>query len=152
MPLDNLTQDNRLIAVETSLGKDHFLLTGFTGQEGVSQLFQFDLEMLSDDAAADHTELVGQNLTFSICPTTGTRSFFNGFISQFSAAEEVEHLGRLYHAQVVPWLWFLTRTANSRIFQNKNVVDIVKKIFADHGFNDYVFQVQRSYQPYEYKV
>ena len=152
MPLDNLTQDNRLIAVETSLGKDHFLLTGFSGQEGVSQLFQFDLEMLSDDDAADHTELVGQNLTFSICPRSGTRSFFNGFISQFSAAEKVEDLGRLYRARVVPWLWFLTRAANSRIFQNLNVVDIVKQIFADHGFNDYVFQLQRSYQPYEYKV
>ncbi len=152
MPLDNLTQDNRLIAVETSLGKDHFLLTGFSGQESVSQLFQFDLEMLSDDDAAEHTELVGQNLTFSICPRNGTRSFFNGFISQFSAAEKVEDRARLYRARIVPWLWFLTRAANSRIFQNQNVVDIAKQIFADHGFNDYVFQLQRSYQPYEYKV
>ncbi|MBV9153899.1 MAG: hypothetical protein JO204_19205, partial [Alphaproteobacteria bacterium] len=48
MPQD-FTQDNRLIAVETPRGKDFFLLTGISGHEAVSQLFEFDLEMLSDE-------------------------------------------------------------------------------------------------------
>lgn len=153
MPLDNLTQDDRLIAVETSLGKDHFLLTGFSGQEGVSRLFQFDLEMLAADDDAKHTELVGQNLTFSIATRGGKRTFFNGFISQFSAAELVEDLGRLYRMRVVPWLWFLTRTANSRIFyKDKTIQQIIEQIFADHGFADYSFRLTRDYKPYEYKV
>ena len=53
---------------------------------------------------------------------------------------------------MAPWLWFLTRAANSRIFQNKNVVDIAKQIFSDHGFSDFEFRLQRSYPQYEYKV
>ena len=42
-----------------------------------------------------------------------------------------------YHAEMVPWLWFLTRTADCRIFQNMTIPDIIKKIFSDLGFNDY---------------
>jgi type VI secretion system secreted protein VgrG len=52
----------------------------------------------------------------------------------------------------VPWLWFLTRSANSRIFQKKNVVDIVTQVFSDHGFSDFEFHTQRTYKEYEYKV
>jgi type VI secretion system secreted protein VgrG len=147
------TQDGRLIAVHVhGFEKDDFLLTGFSGHEAVSQLFQFDLDMLSSDLAAHEKRLVGQNVTFSIHPQLGTRSFFNGFISHFFADEPIFRFGRAYRARIVPWLWFLTRTSNSRIFQNMNVVDIAKKIFADHGLNDYEFRLQRSYSPYEYKV
>jgi len=153
MPLDAFTQDERLIAVRIhNFGKDDFLLTGFSGHEAVSQLFQFDLELLCDDLAADKKQLVGENVTFSIQPEEGTRSFFNGFISHFFAAEPAGRFGRSYQARIVPWLWFLTRAANSRIFQNKNVVDIAKQIFSDHGFSDFEFRLQRSYSPYEYKV
>jgi type VI secretion system secreted protein VgrG len=151
MPQD-FTQDNRLIAVQTPRGKDAFLLTGISGHEAVSQLFEFDLEMLSDEVTVDEKTLVGENVTFSIQPRGGERAFFNGFISNFFAAEPADSGGRVYHARVVPWMWFLTRAANSRIFQKKNVVDIVKQIFSDHGFSDFEFRTQKSYKEYEYKV
>jgi type VI secretion system secreted protein VgrG len=149
---DALIQDERLIAVETPLGKDYFLLAGLSGHEAVSQLFEFDLDMISDDVNVDPTQLVGENVTFSIMPRDGERSFFNGFVSHFFAGEPVEGYGRRYHARIVPWLWFLTRAANCRIFQNQNVVDIIKQVFSDHGFSDFKFQTQDNYQPYEYKV
>ena len=37
------TQKNRPLAVTTPLGPDALLLTGFTGSEGISQLFHFGL-------------------------------------------------------------------------------------------------------------
>jgi len=152
MPDGSYTQNNQLIAVQTQLGQDYFLLTGLSGQETVSQLFEFDLDMVSHDLAVDETQMVGMNVTFSIMPREGDRSYFNGFISHFVAGEASDLSGRHYHAHVVPWMWFLTRAANSRIFQNMNVVDIVEKIFSDHGFSDFEFRVQGTYNPYEYKV
>ena len=41
-----------------------------------------------------------------------------------------------YRATVHLWLWLLTRSADCRIFQNKTVPDIIKKVFRDHGFTD----------------
>src|SRR4030088_3010504 len=71
----DFTQDERLISVGTPLGKDYFLLTGISGHEAVSQLFEFDLEMLGGDDTVDDKKLVGENVTFSIKPRGGERSF-----------------------------------------------------------------------------
>jgi len=34
-----------------------------------------------------------------------------------------------YRAVLRPWLWFLTRTSNCRIFQDMSVPDIIKQVF-----------------------
>src|SRR3977135_2107922 len=112
MPQD-FTQDERLIAVETPLGKDHFLLTGISGHEAVSQLFEFDLEMLGGDDTVDDKKLVGENVTFSIKPRGGERSFFNGFISNFHAAEPADGGGRRLHPRHVARRWCRTPRATS---------------------------------------
>jgi type VI secretion system secreted protein VgrG len=52
----------------------------------------------------------------------------------------------------VPWLWFLTRTADCRIFQSMTVPDIVQKVFSDHGFNDFKNSVSGSYRTWDYCV
>jgi type VI secretion system secreted protein VgrG len=41
-------QENRFIKLKTPLGEDVLLLQGFTGREGISQLFKFSLDLLSD--------------------------------------------------------------------------------------------------------
>jgi type VI secretion system secreted protein VgrG len=41
------TQDNRIIAVDTPLGKDVLLLHSFSGVEGISRLFNFNLSLMS---------------------------------------------------------------------------------------------------------
>ena len=42
------TQENRPIAIDTPLGEDVLLLQGFTGHEGISRLFSFDLDLLAE--------------------------------------------------------------------------------------------------------
>jgi type VI secretion system secreted protein VgrG len=53
-------QEKRLIAIDTPLGEDAVLLRGFTGQEGMSQLFHFHLDLLSADSAIPFNRIVGQ--------------------------------------------------------------------------------------------
>jgi type VI secretion system secreted protein VgrG len=52
----------------------------------------------------------------------------------------------------VPWLWFLTRTADCRIFQNMTVPDIIMKIFTDLEFSDFKNLLQGNFEPREYCV
>ena len=40
-------QDTRLLALNTPLGKDILLLAGFTGEETMSQLFNYELDVIS---------------------------------------------------------------------------------------------------------
>jgi type VI secretion system secreted protein VgrG len=49
-------------------------------------------------------------------------------------------------------LWFLTRTSDCRIFQNKKVPDIIKEIFQENGFSDFEDKLTGSYREWEYCV
>ena len=145
------TQENRFIAIDTPLGEDTLLLRGFSGYEGISRLFRFDLDLLSEDTSVPFASIVGQNVTLTIAMADGSTRYFNGFISRF-----VQKGGDLqftyYQAEMVPWLWFLTRTADCRIFQNMTVPDIIMKIFRDLGFSDFKVLLQGAFEPRDYCV
>ena len=57
-----------------------------------------------------------------------------------------------YRAQVVPWLWFLTRQADCRIFQNLAVPDIISQVFNLFDFKDFRLSLKSSYPQLEYCV
>jgi type VI secretion system secreted protein VgrG len=145
------TQDNRLIGINTPLGKDVLLLQSFSGQEGVSRLFAFDLDLLSENRAVSFEKIIGQRVTIRIALSTGEKRYINGFVSRFAHVGQDERFAR-YHAEVVPWLWFLTRTSDCRIFQNMTIPDVIAKIFHDLGFNDFKNALEGSFEPREYCV
>src|SRR5262245_15389691 len=131
---ETYTQERRLLSIETPLGKDKLLLRYFSGQEGLSQLFNFQLDLLSEDNNVNFDSIVGQNVTIGMkLADNQTQRFFNGFVSRFAQLPGEARFAR-YQAEVVPWLWFLTRTADCRIFQNLNIPDIIQKVFQDFGF------------------
>jgi type VI secretion system secreted protein VgrG len=145
------TQTNRRIAISTPLGEDALLLRGFTGTEGVSQLFHFDLDLFSEDESIKFQDIVGQNVTLRIFDASGAERHWNGFISRFSQGAHDRRF-TTYRAQMVPWLWFLTRTADCRIFQNQKAPDIIQKIFSDLGFQDFELRLYGDFTEREYCV
>ncbi len=145
-----LTQSERLMSIHTPLGPDAFLLQGFSGHEGISQLFKFDLDLLREGEAFSHEEVVGQMATIQLILRGDETRYFNGYISRLTQLSSETGLLH-YRAEMVPWLWFLTRTADCRIFQNKTVPDIIEQIFTEYGFRDYELQLG-TYPEREYCV
>src|SRR5262249_34559763 len=74
-----------------------------------------------------------------------------GFVTRFAQGGSTGRYAR-YFATVHPWLWFLTRTADCRIFQEMTVPDIVKKVFADHPTADAAWELTGSYRKWDYCV
>jgi type VI secretion system secreted protein VgrG len=145
------TQENRFISIDSPLGKDVLLLQGFTGHEGISRLFTFDLDLLSEDPSIPFEKIVGQRVTITVVLGGGSKRYINGFISRFAQSWREARFTH-YRAEMVPWLWFLTRTADCRIFQNMTVPDIILKIFTDLGFSDFKNSLQGRFEPREYCV
>jgi type VI secretion system secreted protein VgrG len=145
------TQQNRLIAVVTPLGEDVLLLQGLTGNEGISRLFRFDLDLLSEKSSISFKDIVGQNVTIRVTLGDNTPRFFNGFVSRFAQSGSDFRFTH-YQMEVVPWLWFLTRIADCRIFQEKTIPDIIKAVFDSRGFQNYKFSLTANYDPREYCV
>lgn len=147
------TQTNRRLSLDTPLGKDVLLLTGFTGREEVSRLFRFELDMLSTNDAVDPTDLVGKGVTWSVQGPESEPRYFHGVVSRFAAAGVNLQGLRQYRAEVVPWLWLLTCTRDCRIYQNKTVPQIVEAVFQDLSQTDFdAAQIKGTHNAREYCV
>lgn len=124
------------MAITTPLGDDALLLRGFQGADGISQLFRFDIDMLSTDEAIDLEAVVGKKATLRLTLADESERYFNGVVSTFSQGSRDGNFTN-YRAELVPWLWLLTRKADCRIFQHKTVPQIIEAVFAAGGYQDY---------------
>ena len=144
-------QDNLKLKVSTPLGPNKLLLRGFRGEEHISRLFQFTLEMVSEDNAIDFKAIVGKAVTVTLNLADNTTHHLNGIVGRFVQEETNLRVTR-YYAEIHPWLWLLTKTSDCRIFQNKSVPDILETIFSDLGFTDFRNDLKGSYEKREYCV
>jgi type VI secretion system secreted protein VgrG len=150
-------QDGRLFSLNTPLGKDVLLLKDITGEEGISGLYSFHLNLLSQNHSISFKDIIGKNVTISAALADGKIRYFNGIVSEFSQSraeeqDKAEILLSYYTATVVPWLWVLTRTTDSRIFQNMTVSEIVEKIFVEKKLKDFKLNLKGKYGKREYCV
>jgi type VI secretion system secreted protein VgrG len=147
-----IVQEKRQLVLATPLGGNVLLLSGFSGQESLSRLFHYHLDMFSEDESIQAKDIVGKAVTWSVHEVHSEPRFFNGVVNRFVAAGPRIKGRRAYRAEVVPWLWLLTRTANCRIFQNLSVPGIIEKVIKDLGFSAYELHLEGSYAPREYCV
>jgi len=144
------TQDGRAIKIsDFGLGKDIFLLSSFSGNEYISDLFRFEIRAYSENLDISPTDIVGNTATVHI--DTENSRVFHGYISEFSFGEIKDGKLREYTMTMVPWLWLLSKNNTHRIFQEKNTKDIVSEIFSSLGLNDFDFQAAGG-KPREYCV
>src|SRR5438046_709209 len=137
-------QANRPFAVTTVLDPDALLLVGFTGREALSQLFVFHLELMAENSRPVAFErLLGSDVSVRVLLPDGEQRFFNGICSRLSQGSR-DSVFTTYRMEVVPQVWLLTRTAQSRIFQQKSVPEILAEVF--DGF-DVEFQLQGKFEP-----
>ena len=137
----SITQDDRLLRFDSALGSDELILHGLNGEEKVSDLFCFDLELFSSDPNLSAEKIVGTAADIEIHNgVDGDKvRYINGIVSRFVAGR-FEGGTRHYRAQMVPWFWLLMHTSNCRIYQAQSAKDIITAIFGDHGFSKYEFR------------
>ncbi|QEG01406.1 Phage-related baseplate assembly protein [Stieleria maiorica] len=145
------SQTNRGIAVTTQAGPDKLLFHRMSAFERLGCLFEFSLDLLSDDHNIVLEDLLGTPACVSVLLPNGSTRYFHGLVNRFSWAGSHSQKS-VYRATLVPWLWFLTRTSNCRIFQNKTVPEIIETVFRDHGFTDYVLRFRETYRRWDYCV
>jgi len=130
------TQINREITATCVLGEDVLLFRQMVGTEQLSCLSEYNLELLSERTDLEIDDLLGSLLTITVKQPEGGQRYFNGFITRFALSGKRGRYG-VYQATVHPWLWFLTRSADCRIFQNLTAVEIIKKVFDAYSIADF---------------
>src|SRR5437588_2011948 len=157
------TQDSRSIAIATPLGKDKLLLKSIRISEQMGRPFVMKADLLSEEPAIDFLQIIGKGVTVRWrMPEEGgqeKKRYFSGYVSSFVQLPRAEGFYR-YEATIVPWLWFLTRTADCRIFHSAmssppdemTVPGIIKKVFKDHGFDDVTPVLTATYRTMDHCV
>ncbi|MBK0327129.1 type VI secretion system tip protein VgrG [Rhodobacteraceae bacterium F11138] len=119
--------------------------------EGLSRLTEMTVLIRSWCENAEIGDIVGQNLRLHVMTEDESERVFSGL------CVSVEELGYFegnwyYLAEVRPWFWMLTRTQDCRVFQELSTVEIIKKLFEEHGFSDFEDALTGTYDPRTYCV
>src|SRR5579871_2711850 len=110
-----LKQDGRSIAIKTPLGADALGLRSFSVQEQLSRLFQIEAQLSSENGEVNFDDVIGHEVTIRLNLSDKSKRYFHGFVSRI--VQEVNQSGYAqYRATIVPWLWFLTRTSDCRLW------------------------------------
>ena len=145
-------QKNGEIKVSTPLGENVLTLTRASCKECLSKPFEYVLHMLSAKTDIKASDLVGKSIDFAILDGSTWRSF-NGYVMSFEGMTAPTEGISAYNMVVAPWIHFLHNSVRCRVFQNENVIDIVKKIADEFGFASKLeVKANKSYKPYIFKV
>lgn len=139
------------IKLSSPLPASDLLFESMSHTAGLSALGETQLMLLSAKSDLLPEDVLGKPVTVTVTMRDDGKRHFNGLITRFGAGG---HHGRLfsYQATVRPWLWFLTRTSDCRIFQEKSVPEIVTEVFHDHSVADFEFKTFRTYRKWNYCV
>ncbi|TWB41112.1 type VI secretion system Vgr family protein [Nitrospirillum pindoramense] len=150
--MDGYTQAERLLGIESPLGPDQLLLEALEGREGISVPFEFRATVRALDDNIDPAALLAQSVDLKLRVDDGVYRVFNGVVASLTGGNAASRGQRHYTLRVVPRLWFLTRTSDCRIFQNKTTLDILETIFGELGVTHYDFSGVSAPPPREYCV
>lgn len=130
-----------------------------SGREALGRLFEFHIRFVSDRPAIDPLKLLGEKVRLSMQTEDGQRHFhayatafeYRGPI-ELPLAADAKAVPQYHYAVVArPWLWFLTRSTDCRVFQKLKVPEICDQIFGKYA-GMVKKKLDGDYRPWEYCV
>lgn len=113
-------------------GATGLMVEAFAADEALQAVGVRDLILLSTDAVLDLEALLGQPAALEASLADGSRARFSGVVSEAAMLGSFGGLAR-YRLRLQPWLWRLGQVRNSRVWQDKTVIEIVDAVFGDHA-------------------
>ena len=129
-----------------------FQVLTFTGDEGVSRLYEFNIELLSDNPDADIDAILQQPATLTLTQGDDVR-VIQGIVSHFDAVRQINNQV-LYKARLVPRLWELSLYHTNEVYLEMTVPEIIEAVLTEGGFEsvDYdLSDLQSDYKKWAYK-
>ncbi|HEV6968898.1 type VI secretion system Vgr family protein, partial [Roseateles sp.] len=147
------------LSIETALGggTDKLLVLRMQGQEKLGRLPEWQVDLVGNVSRLGIKERVDLHAMLGkpahvVMDLHGVKREFNGHVTR---AVRGERHGRYEAFSIVmrPWLWFATRSRNSRVFQDKTVREIVDAVLGPYSSDiDWKLRTTPTYPTLEYCV
>ncbi|WP_432728053.1 type VI secretion system Vgr family protein [Variovorax sp. W6] len=121
----------RRVSIQTPLGEE-LQFRRLTGREALSQLHDFEVDLLGSSNSIDPKRLLGRPATVAMKTESGAPRYLGGVIASFGLSEE-DARHSFYRMRLRPWLWLATMRSDFRIFQGKTVPDVVADVLQGYG-------------------
>jgi type VI secretion system secreted protein VgrG len=147
----SVNQDGLRVSMTTGAGSDAFRVVEVWGREELSQPFEFQIVLESDDPAISLDEVVGKEATLEIEPSPSRKRTIHGWVTRARRGTSDARLTR-YHLELRPWLWMARLASDCRIFQEMTTPEIVTEVLGDLGFSDLRQALKGTYEARSYCV
>ena len=129
--LARFASETRLYALD--MGDDAGLMVeAFVADDALQAVNGRDVIVVSTNAHIRLAGLLGKPATLQVSLADGSRTAFAGDISQAAMLGSEGGLAR-YRLRLSPWMWRLGQVRNSRVWQDKTVVEIVDAVFEGYA-------------------
>ena len=126
-------------------------MASFVAAEGLSELFEFNVEALSEEENINFDKAIGRACTIKQITYDDKIRYYNGILTATRRIGKSQDLFQ-YNLVLRPWLWLLGRKADCRIFLDKDVKEIISDVYKKAGFSDFEFRTTGEYQKISYCV
>ncbi|MDR5837107.1 type VI secretion system tip protein TssI/VgrG [Caballeronia sp. LZ034LL] len=149
-----LANNQRFGFASDAYAADTFSVVRMSGREAISQLYRFELTLVSDDADIDLAKMLQNNATLTIgAPDNASRTTpYSGMLAEF---DQLHHAGgyTFYRAVLVPRAWRLTLTRTCEVYLNEQTIpQIVGSVLRDAQLtgNAVDLKLTGTYRPRSY--
>ncbi|MGC4241825.1 MAG: type VI secretion system Vgr family protein [Herbaspirillum sp.] len=133
------------------------LVEAFAASEGLHAVGVREVIVLSLNAGLSLNTLIGQRASLQVSLSDGSSARFSGLVNEAAKLGSEGGFAR-YRLRLVPWIWLLSQSRNSRVWQDKSVVEIIEDVFAaytphaDWHWSDDVMPFLQDLPPRSYTV
>ena len=136
-------QGKRLLRLDFPNGDgpaSSMLANALVADEALSFDFNFEVEVLSDNALIPLKDVMGKMVTISLVRDDGTLRYFNGYVFSFGL-DKTDGGFAFYQMVLKPWLAFLRLKADCKVYQNVTLTELCDLIFENYLQRDYKYHL-----------
>ncbi|MCG6418604.1 type VI secretion system tip protein VgrG, partial [Vibrio fluvialis] len=139
---------------------DAIILNSFEYREEISELFSLRAKAYFNDQRSELNEIIGKEVTITLENNEDVSSnprYMHGYVS--AARLEGKRVSNTHKGEnykniellIEPKLRFAEYRKNCRIFQHKDIKEIISEVLSEHSVA-FSFELTKSYPKYTYKV
>jgi len=131
-------ESSRQTSLSIDLGGEQILLQRIEAVEALSTPFLITLDIISELGEIDLLPHLGKPAAVSISQDDELQRYFHGLATE---AEFTKQSPSGYHYRLVlrPWTYFLSHNRDFAIYQEKDVLEIIKDVLDEAGISDVDF-------------
>lgn len=122
----------------------------FAGDEGLSRLFEYQIDVVSEQADLDLENMLHKPAALTVHGKNGDSSI-QGIVARVEQRHGF-HGYYFYQVTLAPKLWQLTRVHQNQIFLDQTLPQIIESLLQEGGLNadDYELRLMKDYPSWEY--